>query len=205
MPKPTPKVTRRPAADVSIRLVKLLAAIPPAPKKASTRQLCDALAARGIEVNLRSIQRDLERLAPHFPITSDGNKPEAGWQWTKGATELSLPGLDDQAALAWVLAGQYLDALLPSDIKDVLSPRFEAARQILAKTPLARTKRWAERVVAKPKGFQLLPPKVVRGVPEAVQEALLNRKRLRIHTCARPTMKPRRPKSACSASWCAAA
>jgi predicted DNA-binding transcriptional regulator YafY len=175
-----PKVTRRPAVDATIRLLKLLILLPRAPKKISTRQLRDLLAADGMDVNLRSIQRDLTRLSAHFAITTDGAKPEAGWQWTKGAAELSAPGLDDRTALAWVFAGQYLDALLPEDIKETLKPRFEAAKKVLAQTPFARTRRWAERVIAKPRGFQLLPPKVEPGVPEAVQRALLDRKRLRI-------------------------
>ena len=175
-----PKVQRRPAVDATIRLLKLLTLLPRAPKKISTRQLRDLLAADGMDVNLRSIQRDLTRLSAHFAITTDGAKPEAGWQWTKGAAELSVPGLDDRTALAWVFAGQYLDALLPEDIKETLKPRFEAARKVLAQTPFARTRRWAERVIAKPRGFQLLPPKVEPGVPEAVQRALLDRKRLRI-------------------------
>jgi len=41
-------------------------------------------------------------------------------------------------------------------------------------------RRWSERVIAKPRGFQLQPPKVSPGVPEAVQRALLDRKRLAI-------------------------
>jgi len=175
-----PKVRRRAAVDATIRLVKLLALIPRAPHKASSRQLRERLAGEGIDVTLRSIQRDLMRLSSHFAITSDGVKPEAGWNWVRNATELSLPGLDDRAALAWVLAGQYLDGLLPADIKDALRPRFDAARKVLAQTPFARTRRWAERVIAKPRGFQLLPPKVEPDVPEAVQQALLDRKRLQI-------------------------
>jgi predicted DNA-binding transcriptional regulator YafY len=176
-----PKVQRRPAIDASIRLVKLLGLLPRAPEKASTRQLRERLAEAGFDVDLRSIQRDLIRLSAHFPITSDDAKPEAGWQWVRAAAELTAPQLDDRAALAWVLAGQYLDALLPEDIKESLRPRFEAAKQVLAKTPFARTRRWAERVIAKPKGFQLLPPKVAPGIAETVQRALLDRKRLTIH------------------------
>jgi predicted DNA-binding transcriptional regulator YafY len=176
-----PKVRRRPAIDATIRLVKLLTLLPRAPHKVSTRQLRERMAAEGMDVTLRSIQRDLMRLSAHFAITTDGAKPEAGWQWIKGAAELSAPALDDRSALAWVLAGQYLDGLLPNDIKDALQPRFNAAKAVLAQTPFARTRRWAERVIAKPRGFQLLPPKVEPGVPEAVQQALLDRKRLHIH------------------------
>jgi predicted DNA-binding transcriptional regulator YafY len=175
-----PKVQRRPAIDASIRLVKLLTLLPRAPHKVSTRQLRDRMAAEGMDVTLRSIQRDLTRLSAHFAISTDGAKPEAGWQWIKGAAELSAPALDDRSALAWVLAGQYLDGLLPHDMKNALQPRFDAARKVLAQTPFARTRRWAERVIAKPRGFQLLPPKVEPGVAEAVQRALLDRRRLTI-------------------------
>lgn len=175
------KVRRRAAIDASVRLIKLLTLIPRAPQKVSSRQLHERLAAESIDVTLRSVQRDLARLSSHFAITSDDAKPEAGWQWARGASELSAPGLDDRAALAWVLAGEYLEALLPSDIKAALRPRFDAARKVLSQTPFARTRRWAERVAAKPKGYQLLPPKLEAGVPEAVQQALLDRRRLQIH------------------------
>ena len=111
---------------------------------------------------------------------------------------MSAPGLDDRAALAWVLAGEYLDALLPSDIKAALRPRFDAARKVLSQTPFARTRRWAERVTAKPKGYQLLPPKLEAGVPEAVQQALLDRRRLST-TCVPATTRHQRPTSASSA------
>jgi predicted DNA-binding transcriptional regulator YafY len=176
-----PKVRRRPAVDATLRLVKLLTLLPRAPQKVSTRHLRERMAAEGMDVTLRSIQRDLTRLSAHFAITTDGAKPEAGWQWIKGAAELSAPALDDRSALAWMLAGQYLDGLLPSEIKEALQPRFDAAKKVLAQTPFARTRRWAERVIAKPRGFQLLPPKVEPGVPEAVQQALLDRRRLHIH------------------------
>jgi predicted DNA-binding transcriptional regulator YafY len=175
-----PKVRRRPAVDATIRLVKLLTLLPRAPQKVSTRQLRERMAAEGMDVTLRSIQRDLMRLSAHFAITTDGAKPEAGWQWIKGAAELSAPALDDRSALAWVLAGQYLEGLLPHDIKGALQPRFDAAKKVLAQTPFARTRRWAERVIAKPRGFQLLPPRVEPGVAETVQQALLDRKRLQI-------------------------
>jgi len=67
-----------------------------------------------------------------------------------------------------------------TDIRESLRPQFDAAKKVLAQTPFARTRRWAERVIAKPRGFQLLPPKVEPGVPEAVQQALLERNRMRI-------------------------
>lgn len=179
-PVPMSKVRRRAAVDSSIRLIKLLSLVPRGPRKLPARQLRDCLADAGFDVDLRTVQRDLQRLSSSFPVTSDEARPEAGWQYARGAAELSAPALDERSALAWKLAEQYLEALLPADIHAQLRPRFEAAHQVLAASQFARTRRWAERVVAKPRGFQLMAPKVVPGVPETIQTALLDGKRVKL-------------------------
>ena len=60
----------------------MLQAIPLAPRKIDAAALHQALAARGCEVSLRAVQRDLVALSTISPIGSDDNRP-TGWWWIR--------------------------------------------------------------------------------------------------------------------------
>ena len=61
------------------------------------------LNAKGYEVSIRTVQRDLNELAEIFPIElNDKNPQDYGWRWIKGAN-LDIPGMSVPEALAMSL------------------------------------------------------------------------------------------------------
>ncbi|MFZ4859964.1 MAG: hypothetical protein ACOYL3_26675 [Desulfuromonadaceae bacterium] len=80
----------------------------------STTTLRDRLATEfGIEVSLRTIQRDLLSLeANNFPLDCDGNNP-AGWRWRKDAPAFGISNMDPVTALTFTLAQKHLERMFP--------------------------------------------------------------------------------------------
>ena len=77
----------------------------PRQRKKSVREFQRELDAQGYATTVRTVQRDLEKLAELFPIESDGAKP-AGWRWTVGAADVSLPFMEPSASLSFVIVQQ---------------------------------------------------------------------------------------------------
>lgn len=164
----------------ALRLVRLLALIPRAPRRKSTATLTSELASHGFTVTLRTVQRDLLSLSGKFPIASDQQVP-AGWSYLREADELSMPELDPTAALAYHLAGTYLHELFPAELLDKLTPRILTARKLLEANLPGRIADWSQRVRAVPPGLKLLAPTIAPGVIEAVHAGLLERRQLVLH------------------------
>ena len=76
--------------DKAIRLIKILTVIPEAPRKVSCREVARRLADMGLEVSVRTIQRDLVELSKHFQLVTDGNSPP-GWSFMIGMTRVTIP------------------------------------------------------------------------------------------------------------------
>jgi len=94
--------------DSSLRLVKLLSLIPKAGRAIGTKALREKLAEARFDVDLRTVQRDLNRLADSFPLFCEDRRPEPVWSWVKNAAEFSAPGLDASSALAYRIVEQHL-------------------------------------------------------------------------------------------------
>ena len=63
----------------------------------------EKLRAADFEVDLRTIQRDLNKLSEVLPLTSDQAKPQ-GWSWKEHADQFDIPGMEPQVALAFQMA-----------------------------------------------------------------------------------------------------
>ena len=99
--------------DTVHRLIKTLRLIPRPPRKTEASEIRRRLETDGFAVTLRTVQRDLNHLAVHFPIRGDANKPQ-GWCWS--GDPILIPVLDPQSALTLKLVEQFLQPLLPSEI-----------------------------------------------------------------------------------------
>lgn len=81
-------------ASAIVRQWHLLTLLPKAPRRIDTATLADRLRARGLEVHLRTIQRDLVELATVFPLVSDERTKPYGWRWSDDAELLcAIPAL----------------------------------------------------------------------------------------------------------------
>lgn len=169
--------------DTLDRHLAMLRQIPRSPRRIDTVTLRDTLKTMGYEVTLRTIQRDLNQLSGRFSLVSDESKPQ-GWCWAKDAPVLNVPGLDPQTAMVFRMVEEHLKPLLPKSTLDVIKPWFEAAQKALngSSVPLSK---WPEKVRILPKGMPLLPPRIIPEVQNAVYQALLDERRLRISYRAR--------------------
>lgn len=161
------------------RFWQMLRFVPRAPAKVSTAELRDKLAAAGVHVDVRSIQRDLLKLSVYFPIIHDDNKPR-GWSFSGKTTLLDVPGLDAHTAIAFQLVEKYLRHQLPRVTLNALEPHFRTARELLKSLKRRGLPSWTERVHVQPRSQPLLPPRVSDDVLAQVYEALLQERSLKL-------------------------
>lgn len=141
-----------------------------------TGDLQQGLRREGIEINLRTIQRDLKTLAERFPLEADGLSPQ-GWRWRDDAPDMSAPSMTSGQALTFMMVEQHLGLLMPVSILDELRPWFDNARQQASRNA-APAHRWADKVRIVPPSQPLIPPAINGEALEAIQDALLKEKRL---------------------------
>lgn len=146
----------------------------------STPQIRERLLARGHEVTLRTVQRDLEDLARHYPLECDRRVRPFAWRWRAGTAGIALPGMDWPQALAFQLMDTYLQGVMPASLQAQLQPHVDAARRKLdlqlGALPL---RRWPQRVRLVHPGLQRAPA-VAPAVHAAVTEAVLLGRQLAI-------------------------
>ncbi len=164
--------------DPLIRQWQMLRLVPRAPRKASTAMLEAQLSDRGLEINRRSIQRDLIKLSVHFPLVCDMRSKPYGWSWARDAAPFDVPGIDMHTALAFHLAFEYMVHLLPATTSSYLAPHVAQARSVLATLPGGALAAWPDKIAVVPTTPPRLPPHIDPDVLEAVHTALLTQRRL---------------------------
>ena len=169
----------REAKDTTLRYLKLLASLPRHPDRIGTKALRSKLERDNPEyaVSLRTMQRDLERLSSIFPISCIERGRGKYWFWTEKDALTQIPDMGEPTALALRMAEEYLQAVLPPPTLKLLRPYFRHARTVLANTELGA---WASKVRIIHRGPDLIPPAVPTEVHDAVYEALLGGKQLRV-------------------------
>ena len=175
--------------ETMYRYLVMLQAIPREPASIGARGLQDRLADDGLDVSLRTIQRDLRQLEglPAFPLVSRGEGKTIRWSWEKEAAALELPAITPQQALAFRLAEEHLSPILPPTTLGFLAPHFQRARNVLQSawgTPAAA---WSKKVRFIGRGPALSSPAINRDVQLTVSEALFADRQ--IHVLYRPRGK----------------
>lgn len=176
------------AKDTLLRQLTLLRLIPEFPRYTSSQTLHEKLHERGFKVDLRTVQRDLNRLSTPFSLISQEKAGRNEWSHTKDAP-LDLRDMEPATALALYLAESHLKSLLPQSVLDLLSPQFNKARNYLDDLDQNDLAHWARRVRAHPNGKALLPAQVNADVWRAVSIALLERRQLKVDYLSRSTTK----------------
>ena len=170
----------RDSGDRLERLFMLLQRIPRAPRKVSTAELQQALATAGMDVKLRTIQRDMEYLSSQFGLQCDDRDKPYGWYWLKTAPILELPGMSMDAALTFKLVETYLHQSLPGSTLVFLKPYLSAADSMLNDNADKQLSQWARHIRIIPSGLALLPPEIDPDVHEAVYHAVFDGRQLQI-------------------------
>jgi predicted DNA-binding transcriptional regulator YafY len=141
-----------------------------------TVDLQRALQREGIDVTLRTIQRDLNALSGSFPLESNNLNPQ-GWRWKKSAPSMDLPQMTSSQALTFLMVEEHLRQLTPASILDELKPYFDTARRV-AREGAPRGSHWVDKVRVVPATQPLIPPVIDTECLRTAQEALLTNRRL---------------------------
>ena len=164
--------------DALLRHWCMLREVPRHPRKISTSDLKQRLAAAGFETTLRTIQRDLIKLSGALPLRADDAKPQ-GWSWETHAPQLDLPTLEPQAALVFHLAERYLQPLLPASTLDYLSPWFRTASGVLDNQGNGLSA-WRKKIRVLAPGQPMQPPEIDSEIQAVVTQALLLNRRIAV-------------------------
>jgi len=159
------------------RTLEMLRHVPREPRKITTSELRDRLAAANFDVTLRTIQRDLQKLSTVFPLVSDERDHVFGWSWSRDAQIETLPGMDAATAITFAMAEEYLRDMLPSGVLELLDPHFDQARRVLDATDNGLNT-WKRKVRVLPRCQPLIAPDVDPKIAQAIYQALLNDCRL---------------------------
>ena len=165
-------------ADKFLRLLAMLEQIPRAPYKRSPGELRAKLAELGYSTDVRSVQRDLERLSGLLPLEADRRNKPYGWHWSASTRPLSLPRMTTAEAVTHRLVGMFLRDLLPGSVLQALKPQRQAAEQVLATLPHGGLRDWSRKVRLLPPGQLLIAPEVKPAVLGRLYEALLVNRRI---------------------------
>lgn len=136
-----------------------------------TRELQEQLALEGIDISLRTVQRDLNQIAQRFPIENNGATPQ-GWRWKTDAPIQSLPHMNSSQAVTFMMVEEHLRHLLPPSLLAEINPWFDLARRALS-APHNNVRQWVNRVRIIPATQPLIPPTIDRHAQQAIYEALL--------------------------------
>ncbi|GLR10405.1 WYL domain-containing protein [Mixta theicola] len=174
MPKRTNSV------DTTFFSLELLRRIP-GNQRITAHELHQQLLDAGIERNVRTIQRQLERLSQHFDLECDDRSRPYGWRWRVGSRGLSLAQLSPAESLLMQMAQAQLKHLLPAHLMASFSPFFSQAGHTLSHSGQAQREReWSQKVRVVAASQPLLPPVIQEGVFDAVSEALYHNRWLNI-------------------------
>lgn len=166
--------------DTLLRQWEMLRQVPIAPRKIDTATVEARLRDAGYDVDRRTIQRDLQSLAESFPLVCDERHKPFGWSWMREAPAFDVPGMDMHTALAFRMAGQYLEHILPAATCAYLHPQFQRARERLEQAQAGAIKAWPDKVRAVPPVLPRKPPELSQAVLEAVHEALFRERRMHV-------------------------
>lgn len=166
-------------SDVLLRQWSMLRAVPRAPRWIAPEKLREKLSDEGMDITMRSVQRDLNALSATFPLICDDAQRPHRWSWAASAPVSDIPGMEPSTALTFNLVESFIPHLLPPQIRDHLGGHFERAEQVLAGTSSFR--HWHDRICVLNRGMSLLAPETPIEVTRVVYAALLQDRQFRAH------------------------
>ena len=149
-----------------------------------TKYFQEALREMGLDVSLRTIQRDLKELSRQFPLVSDEERI-SGWKWSEDAAVFDIPGMDPHAALAFKMIDQHLGKMLPESCLNFLKPYSKRAGEVLNRLEDGGIAKWPKKIARISRHLTLEPPEIDRLVLSTVYDGLLLERQLEISYCNR--------------------
>ena len=149
-----------------------------------TKYFQEALQEMGLDVSLRTIQRDLKELSRQFPLVSDEERI-SGWKWSEDAAVFDIPGMDPHAALAFKMIDLHLRKMLPENCLNFLKPYGKRADDVLKQLEDGGIAKWPKKIARISRHLNLEPPEIDRSVLATIYDGLLLEKQLEISYCNR--------------------
>lgn len=145
---------------------------------ASTSELWAAVGGESV-IAKRNVQRDLEHMADFYDLACEERGRTKLWSVKPGTKpKFVLPVLDQDAALAFILAKELLSQFLPDNAFGALKPWFAESTALLKKSKPQNP--WYQRLVSKREGMAMAPPAIDPRVLATVYEALREGEQLTI-------------------------
>jgi predicted DNA-binding transcriptional regulator YafY len=164
--------------DTLMRQWAMLRAIPRHPRRIDAPTIHGRLRDLGMEVSLRTVQRDLNALAETFPLDFDESKPQ-GWCWRPGAGQLEIPSMDAHAALTFNLVEEYMQNLLPRSTLSHMAPWFDAAQGVASSQASTVTK-WRDKLRVIPHTLNKVPAPIDPDIQTTIYNGLFNEKQIQV-------------------------
>lgn len=164
--------------DTLMRQWTMLRTIPRHPRRVDAPTIHARLADLGMNVTLRTVQRDLNSLATTFPLDFDESKPQ-GWCWRQGAGQLEIPSMDAHAALTFNLVEQYMQNLLPRSTLSQMAPWFDAAHGVASSNASTLTK-WQDKLRVVPHTLNKIAAQIDSEIQSTIYNGLLLERQLEV-------------------------
>lgn len=136
----------------------------------------------GIKRDIRTIQRQMQKLCEQFDIECDMRDRPYGYRWKPNAKGLDLPILNEQQSLVLMLAKQYLKGILPASIMSSMDSFFQQAEYNLVYDHHKKSgAEWLDKVAIAPTTQPLLPAQIDPQIFSEISTALYNNRLLEVY------------------------
>jgi len=149
--------------------------------KKGVKQIHSELVGEGFNIDIRTLQRDINSLSKSFDIDNDGNKDQPGWFWKKNADTLSFPGMQPSVAVTFKLVEAYLKQTFPPETLKNLKRYFVEADSYLQNNPSNKLANWENKVSIVSRSQPFINPVVNEDILITVYESLLEEKQIIAH------------------------
>lgn len=147
-------------------------------KQRGTAEIKKMLKEQGFDVDVRTIQRDLNSLSKLFDIENDGSTDKLGWRWKKDAEQLLLPDMSPSVALSFRMIKLYLSKLIPPNTLEALKPYFKSSENSLKNLSTSKLSDWDSKIALLSRNQPLHGPIIEPSLLSNVYDALLSGKQL---------------------------
>ena len=153
----------------------MLSLLPREPRRVDAATLEAQLREHGLEINRRSIQRDLVALSALFPIVCDERTKPYQWSWAKGGPSVLPTGMNPHTALAFKLLAEMLGGAVPRATLSFVRSHLDSAERILSHT--GNLGSWLQKVRILSGPLAPVPRGIKKSVLDLVMNALLEERR----------------------------
>ncbi len=168
-------------SEVLLRTLEMLRLIPKGARYLATADIHKKLVAAGYDVNIRTVQRDLQSLTDDggLGLERHGASKPYGWRYAADAPVFEIPAMDVKTALTLKLTERLLSRVLPPETADRLRGHVQRADLVLKSVPNNKLAAWPQKVRVTSAGLPVRYPEVPSEILDVMTRALLEDRKFR--------------------------